>query len=75
MKKIVSTLLSIAIFSACTKEKAIPPQQQDIKSENNSNIATTSVKQLTVTSENEEDMVKKKKVAKIKYPKQKAQKK
>ena len=75
MKKIVTTLLSIAIFCACTKEKAIPPQQQDIKPESNSNVVTSSTKLLTDPSENGENLVKKKKVAKIKYPKQKAQKK
>jgi hypothetical protein len=55
MKKIVSTLLSIAIFCACTKEKAIPPQQQDIKPESNSNVVTSSTKLLTDPSENGEN--------------------
>ncbi|QEC69961.1 hypothetical protein FRZ67_22665 [Panacibacter ginsenosidivorans] len=76
MKKILTTLSAIAIFCACIKEKAIPPQQQNIKSESNSSLIVTSVKPVTNTSEDGDDiMALKKKVAKTKYSKQKPKKK
>jgi len=76
MKKIITTLLSMSIFYACTKEKVKPPQQEDIKSESTASIVVTSVKPVTNTSEDGDDiMASKKKVAKTKYPKQKPKKK